>query len=280
MRALATAFLVAFFIVFSFLGIGSWSCNQPPKPNGEPEHSDEAKHENCATPYGTVIVGLHDAGGFVKGFHDEITAVSTVVIAIFTIVLGVFTVSLSGSTRIAAEAAKDSADALTQSERAQLFVIIQNQSIEGLIVPIRRSIQTNECRDENEIVRQNRETTVQCVFKNYGKTPAIVKEINLRLAYHESLPTEPVYIPRDTVLSEFMIAGGDETDTQQCELEGTLTTAQAYRVVRAQNYIWFYGRVVYDDIFGREHQHRFLWRYGGARGFRPNYEHPQYIQNT
>jgi hypothetical protein len=119
-----------------------------------------------------------------------------------------------------------------------------------------------------------------CAFKNYGKTPAIVKEIDLRLAYFENLPSEPLYIARDTVLSEFMIEDGAETDVQSCELENRLTREQANRVVRAQSYIWFYGRVVYDDVFGIEHEHRFLWRYGGEHGFRPNYTHSQYIKNT
>jgi hypothetical protein len=174
---------------------------------------------------------------------------------------------------------KRSVDILSQSERAQLFVIVQSKTIENLIRPIRLSLRANERSNEDELVGDN-ETAVQCIFKNYGKTPAIVKEINLNLAYYENLPVEPVYIARDTVLSEFMISGGGETDPQPCQLAHRLTRAQAIRVIRAHSYIWFYGRIVYDDIFGREHQHRFLWRYGGERGFRPNFEHARYIQNT
>jgi hypothetical protein len=118
MRSAAAAFLVIFFIVFSFWGVGSWSCNQPKKQNSEAQQRDDTKHNNCATPYGAIIVGLHDTGDFVHIFHEEIVAVSTVVIAIFTLILGVFTINLSKSTRIAADTARE---ALTKLERAFVY---------------------------------------------------------------------------------------------------------------------------------------------------------------
>ena len=61
---------------------------------------------------------------------------------------------------------------------------------------------------------------------------------------------------------------------------GEMTKEDASTVVHAYSYIWFYGRVIYDDNFGKRHEHRFLWRYGGAHGFRPNYEHKHYVKNT
>jgi len=61
---------------------------------------------------------------------------------------------------------KRSVDILSQSERAQLFVIVLSE--------------LNDPRAAR--------SSVTCTFKNYGKTPAIVKEISLRLAFFGQLP--------------------------------------------------------------------------------------------
>jgi hypothetical protein len=81
----------------------------------------QAEAERFAT---TVIVGLHDFGDFIHIFHDEILALATVVIAFFTIIMGIFTISLSKATRTAVNLAKQSAEALSQSERAHIFTKI------------------------------------------------------------------------------------------------------------------------------------------------------------
>jgi hypothetical protein len=72
----------------------------------------------------------------------------------------------------------------------------------------------------------------------------------------------------------------DDVRPHRCKMDEELTVPEAAAIVRAQSYIWFYGRILYDDIFGQEREHRFLWRFGGAHGFRPNYEHPKYIKNS
>lgn len=276
----SVAFVALVMAAICYVFWSSLDFQQCVKSNATNNPDSQNLEESIAAFIGMVPTYRHCVGAYVTDKNPVITAIGTVVVAFFTTVLGIFTISLARSTRIAANAAKESADALAQSERAHFFVIIKEQTIEGLIVPIRRFIETSEQKDGTEIIGCEQTTKVHCVFKNYGKTPAIVKEISLRLAYFENLPSEPVYVARDTVLSEFMVAAGDETDVQPCELETRLTRHQANRVVHAYSYIWFYGRIVYDDIFGKEHEHRFLWRYGGAHGFRPNHEHKKYIENT
>src|ERR1035437_444117 len=108
--ALVATMFVAVLIIVGVLGIGGWSCHQPPKPNSETAQIKNNTGKDCSTFYGTIIAGFHDSGTFVTANHDEINAASAVAIAIFTAVLSVFTISLSGSTRIAANAAKESAD--------------------------------------------------------------------------------------------------------------------------------------------------------------------------
>jgi hypothetical protein len=50
-------------------------------------------------------------------------------------------------------------------------------------------------------------------------------------------------------------------------------------LMRAESSIWFYGRVVYDDIFGEAHERRFCWRFSSGH-FLPYYQNEKYIQNT
>jgi hypothetical protein len=58
----------------------------------------------------------HRWGEFIEKHDKGITALSTVVIALFTAALAIFMVSLAFSTRKAARAAKDAADALPSVE--------------------------------------------------------------------------------------------------------------------------------------------------------------------
>jgi hypothetical protein len=120
MRVLSAAFLVVFFFLFAIFAIGSWSCNQPPKPNSEAGETVEAAPKDCSAAYGTFFVGLRDSGKFVRTYDKEIVAISTVVIAAFTMILGVFTVSLARSTRVAANAAKRGADYIPNVERGYI----------------------------------------------------------------------------------------------------------------------------------------------------------------
>lgn len=179
---------------------------------------------------------------------------------------------------------KRSVDLLAQAERAQMFVIIQNEHLDMLTQGAEQYPNTPSM-DEGFV---SDAAGVYYNFKNYGKTPAIIKEISARLIYGKKPADEPIYVPSDQVLREHMIASGeittailfDEARPHRCKLEDRMTLGQAKTIIRAQSYVWFYGRILYDDIFGMEHEHRFLWRYGGAHNFRPNYEYPNYIKNT
>jgi hypothetical protein len=181
---------------------------------------------------------------------------------------------------------KRSVDLLAKAERSQMFVVVHSEHLRMLISTAERHAEQGP--DEEGVIYAD-VADVTYSFKNYGKTPAIVREISARLVYGAKPPEEPTYIPTDQVLQEHMIASGDSTAIitplddvrpHRCQMDEGLTIQEANAVVRAQSYIWFYGRVLYQDIFGQEREHRFLWRYGGAHGFRPNYEYPNYVKNT
>lgn len=108
--------MVAFLILLGIFSIGSWSCQQLPKPNSETRETENASPKDCSTLYGTFTIGLGKSGTFVRVYDKEIVAVSTVIIATFTVILGLFTISVARSTRTAGRAAVTSADAASAIE--------------------------------------------------------------------------------------------------------------------------------------------------------------------
>lgn len=168
-----------------------------------------------------------------------------------------------------------SVDVLSQAERAQVFVVVGEHNLPDAVKVFTRYPNSPTMH----VGPLQSEISVSYTFKNYGKTPALLREISSRLVYFKKLPAYPYYIASDAILKEYMLAPNDTIVLPHCRLED-MTKEDASTVVHAYSYIWFYGRVIYDYNFGKRHEHRFLWRYGGAHGFRPNYEHKHYVKNT
>ncbi len=176
----------------------------------------------------------------------------------FTGLLVFFNILLWLSTKKSANAAKKSADVLAASERAVLHIIVCESNIREL--------------SEKYFIKYE--------IRNYGKTPAIVKEISHCLTWAKTLPDIPVYTPIKFVLREQMISANDSAEGITCESsESFVKSVEAFN--RGESSAWFYGCVAYDDIFGNRHEHRFVWRYDiSTKGFRPDYKENKYNKNT
>jgi len=176
----------------------------------------------------------------------------------------------------AARAATVAAEHIPKVERAYLYIVIIAESISDAAT--RLAANQGELSGDGHIeMRPN----VRYVFKNYGKTPALLKEISHTITHAAILPDEIDYTPADVVFTETFVAASDSTQELRCTFTGTLLSTQhAAEIVRGQRTYWFYGRVVYDDIFGDEQVHRFVWKYsGGSHGFRP-VQHPKHSKST
>jgi hypothetical protein len=272
MRAIAAVFLIAFLITLTIFAIGTWSCNQPPKADGETQQAENARKEHCATFYGTFVAGLHDSGDFIHSYHQETVAVATVIIAIFTVILGLFTVSLAQSTRIAAVAAKVSADALIQAERAHVHIKILSQNFLDQLQKL----------DGNGHLGPDAKAslpfTVEYAFKNYGKTPAIIKEVNRDIILQVNFSPASLFIPVDLPTTERVLGSGDQTEPLKC-MRTNLIVRELRDVIRAHSSLWFYGRITYDDIFGIGHEYCVIYRYNGSHHWRRVHD-PKYSKNT
>ncbi len=158
----------------------------------EQQQSSQPKNERPSNIFMVRIV-FRCLGDFVDKNHDAITAISTVVIAIFTVILGTFTVSLSKSTRIAAVAAKESADHIHRVERAYIFgdVFI-------------------EFGQDLSVLSRAPDNMVICV-SNYGKTPGEVTRIAIE--YCDKIPNIPDY-SGDLHIGMWIGAGAEKVQTK------------------------------------------------------------------
>src|ERR1700728_3838687 len=259
MRSITAAVLVLLLIIVGLFGIGSWSCNQPPKPDGEPERSQHAIAEYCPTYYGTLIVGLYNVGPFVKSNKDEITAASTFIIAIFTAILGTFTVTLSRSTRIAANAAKRSADAAIAIELPIIKASLDNLS-KG--TSLKQGMQIEYI------------SVTRVVFSNVGRTKAFPVKLRYGLTGRVRAK-KPRYTFVETFAFNDILDADEKVETPKFLSEfNKIENGIWSRICAGSVPVWFYCELSYLDFMQDDtREAAFCWRWqyiGGGMGWGPD----------
>jgi hypothetical protein len=177
--------------------------------------------------------------------------------------------------RIAARAADDSAKAAIATERARFYIVINAHNLESFLKAAGRY-------PNSPTMPFSFGPIIEYAFKNYGKTPGIIKEVSHGLSVNEG-PPDPVYTVSKHLFVENMIAAGGTTEAQKFDgptLFRNIETAMP--VIQGQAHFWFYGRFDYEDVFGNPQVHRFFMRYvkiGLNWGFQP-YDHKHYNEST
>jgi hypothetical protein len=156
--------------------------------------------------------------------------------------------------RQANRAAQKSADAAVATERARLFVVIENNFLN--CINAAASFDGLAQFDETPLTI-NDMPMAGILFKNYGKTPAVIDEVGVGLVYSETTP-DPVYDVR--VVMENIVGPGDVTGKFGTMISGQMMISQAEKVRRGEGTLWIFGYVSYDDVFGERHIHRFFQR--------------------
>lgn len=210
-------------------------------------------------------------GAFLDQHNGAVTAVATIFIAIFTVVLAVVTRRQAVITKDLVATTRNSAEALPTLERAYLFIEMAPYNTEIL-----------------DRLRSDKQPRIDYIVKNYGKTPAVINEIFTRVISWHDLP-EVRYEGLPDVFRDAVVAAGEvyPPDAKrgywltQC-LDHTLNASEIKDLKEGKSYLWFYGRVKYRDIFSRQRETGFLWRYyviGNGGLFHP-YEHGNYNYRT
>ena len=161
MRTLAGMLIVLAILALGFIFSLPLPC-QPEIQTSKTKQEHYTSYKDCASVIGTVFAPI---GDFVHAYKDEITALSTFVIAIFTVILGCFTVSVARSTKVAALAAKASADSSIIAERA--YVLLGYEEI---------------------TFDREQHMTIPLVMTNGGRTIGIVKEVGYAFVDKTVLP--------------------------------------------------------------------------------------------
>jgi hypothetical protein len=175
---------------------------------------------------------------------------------------------------IAADAAKNSADAVLAAERARFFVVIENHNLEIILL----------AAEKGQIAAmRGTPPRVKYCFRNYGKTPGVIQEISRSIFIGPAPPPDPLIfvLSEDTPIEE-MVAAGDKTNAWDCLMNDPITMQQATSILSGQTHFWFYGRLYYRDVFGGRQVHKFLRRYTRLRGnwrFQ-SYDFEQYNEST
>lgn len=207
------------------------------------EHNPQTNQENCSS-YSLPLFAAIQVSEFFDAHNGAFTA-------LFTIILALSTIALWTSTKEAADAARDAAEALPALERAYLF-------IEPEIAFSTRSLKN----DIPNIARFENRAWVQYQFVNHGKTPAIIVSLQVNFDLLSDAPDNCEHRPNLLLTSEMVVKSSEYTDARTIELGRLLTNSESDALKAGHVSFWFYGSVIYLDIMGKSHTTRFRWRRG------------------
>ena len=236
-------------------------------PGLVPHHIEHEEYaETDAKPSISDPFFVFRFGDFLEGHSGLATAIATIFIAYFTFSLRASTDKLwkAGADQlniamIAADAARKSADVAISVERPIVFLAGLELLTEG--PPFGAGV-----RVPIEGVPPD-QASVIAIFRNYGRTPAIVTGVYWQHWIGTRLPETPEYreeinLPTGTIIKE----GGKEFEHAPL---WTIPISEpehiALRTYKAD--LWIYGMIRFQDFMGGRHVHRFcqLW-HGVERG--------------
>lgn len=248
---LATALWAVLAVVLS-QSIPRLETSQPPKQGqtGERSSGKEAAVEKK---------------GLIERTFEDPVALFTAVLTFFTGLLFVATCGLwymavrqardmkdsIAVNKVSADAAKKSADvgerALTHLERPYLFL-------------------TYERPDFSSVGDGAMSFRVRFKFKNYGRTPAIIRHVCADVGRFERLPETLTYDAADSIfeMREMVVGPTDETEEFRRKIFA-LERDEANAVQAGKSFICLYGTLSYDDVFETRHGSEFCWIYDPHR---------------
>jgi hypothetical protein len=265
-------------VILGFLGIIealSWAtAGWPPclVLSDDQTPSAQSGQETCAT----FSEGVRQLLAFLwdRADHNAVTGLAALLVAIFSWRLWRSSERMWRITEVAAGSAKRSADALVVAEQAQLLAVVGVSNIAHVLSELGKHEQSAggaAASPDGASPPPRERVYVQYALKNYGRTPAVLKEISHDLQRWTSLPEKLHYLPIPAMPKELAIVAGASSEPLQCTLAMPLTVEAATSIRTGDSFLWLYGRVLYEDAFGREREHRFLYRYRIGPGFQPYY---------
>jgi hypothetical protein len=174
---------------------------------------------------------------------------------------------------IASTAAQTAAEASVEGERARFFIVLLDHNLVWLYDLISNHDTFRDVVVSNGI-------RVEYRFRNYGKTPGIIKEVSTCFCLSRD-PFDPVYGLSLDSFPENMVAASDTTGIRS-EVIKPITFGQGWDLINNTCRLWFAGRVDYEDVFGKPHTHRFFFRtvFLGRKVIMQPYDYKHYNEST
>ena len=109
--------------------------------------------------------------------------------------------------------------------------------------------------------------TVAFAFKNYGRTPAILRSVAFEVGHWTAMPERPRvdFLARPT--ASYVLPTDETTDTFERTIPAPIDNEAFRSISKSESFIFFFGEVVYVDIFenGCTMHFGLRWDYGGRR---------------
>lgn len=247
------------------------------RDKSETDHGDIAKRIFVYTSCTVRLTDLHQ-GTLAAVFAACLVSVGILQSIIYWRQTGIMGEQARELTR-STDAAVQTVGVLSQSERAVLVVVYVDDNLREMEDNLRASLTAGPDGKSSRTLRALR-PVVRYKFKNYGKTPAFLDSIDEGIAWASALPDVPEYEPNLYILRERAIAAGSETTVFECRESIPITPSEAQDTASNRLNLWFYGRVLYRDIFGNPHIHRFLYHWDRQRRhFAPVHDN-RYCEDT
>jgi hypothetical protein len=242
-----------------------------------------------AGAFGLPVPGVVDASG-PEGLLALLIAVSAPIQAVTTVFLAIFTSRLVRLTRGQLKAAEDNAAAARSSaeaaatqaraaeqtisslERPHLFPICEH-NFTNVLEPLLRHWRLYDHPGSGWPLSIESAPIVSFRFRNYGKSPAIVRQIAGSIVAGPTYPAPVaphwVELPKENVLLP-----GDTSEPRSTGVLDPFTFEVGKNdfgaLLASETYWWFYGFVVYEDVIDTEHTSYFCYRFDyGMRLFEP-----------
>jgi hypothetical protein len=153
---------------------------------------------------------------------------------------------------IAANASKAAAEALPSIERSYIFLRIEHHSFQL------RPIDTPHMK-----APFIRSLSVRCNFINHGKTHAVVQAIRIGIKRLAGDLAGDAWSEQATVKLPVDVLGTGESFEKEGLLISDpekLTEGDADLILGGTMFIYFFGHVAYQDVFGSDRETQFCWR--------------------
>jgi hypothetical protein len=208
------------------------------------EHTDKEAHKRASN-----IAVPHAADEKIADYTWWLSAF-TLALVVVSAFQGYFLIRADNTARITASAAQKSADASLAAERARFFIVIEQHNLTEII----NNVETRGALASGE------NFWVRYYFKNYGKTPGIIKELVIDSVIDQQFPDNLPLILSIKDFPEYMIGAGAPTKAAGFSPRVFPVDSQVRLIARNQFRFWLYGRLYYDDVFGNHQVHCFYFR--------------------